>query len=133
PEARLAARPRRNRALRVPREVPGRRDEAVPACRVPRLGRWLDCRASRARPRERAFVPELLSRPAITDQSSGLNLGNARSPAYRAASPSVSSIRSSSLYLATRSLRAGAPLLIWPTPVATARSAITVSSVSPER
>ena len=38
--------------------------------------------------------------------------GNARSPAYRAASPSVSSMRSSWLYLATRSLRAGAPVLI---------------------
>ena len=42
-------------------------------------------------------------------------------------------MRSSWLYLATRSLRAGAPLLICPQPSATARSAMVVSSVSPER
>ena len=42
-------------------------------------------------------------------------------------------MRSSWLYFATRSERDGAPVLIWPQPVATARSAIVVSSVSPER
>ena len=42
-------------------------------------------------------------------------------------------MRSSWLYFATRSERAGAPVLICPHPVATARSAIVVSSVSPER
>ncbi len=42
-------------------------------------------------------------------------------------------MRSSWLYFATRSERAGAPVLICPQPVATARSAIVVSSVSPER
>ena len=42
-------------------------------------------------------------------------------------------MRSSWLYLATRSERAGAPDLIWPQLVATARSAIVTSSVSPER
>ncbi len=42
-------------------------------------------------------------------------------------------MRSSWLYFATRSDRAGAPLLICPQLVATARSAIVVSSVSPER
>ena len=42
-------------------------------------------------------------------------------------------MRSNSLYFAVRSLRAGAPVLIWPAPVATARCAIVVSSVSPER
>ena len=35
--------------------------------------------------------------------------------------------------MATRSERAGAPVLIWPQLVATARSAIVTSSVSPER
>src|SRR5947208_146356 len=54
-------------------------------------------------------------------------------PAYRAPSPSSSSIRSSWLYLAVRSPREGAPVLICPAFVATARSAIVVSSVSPER
>src|SRR5215467_1140176 len=39
----------------------------------------------------------------------------------------------SRLYLAMRSPRAGAPLLIWPHPVPTARSAMNVSSVSPDR
>src|SRR5207247_8652647 len=57
----------------------------------------------------------------------------ASGPMYRAASPSSSSIRSKRLYFATRSLRDGAPVLIWPVPIATTRSAIVVSSVSPER
>src|SRR5437764_1489269 len=48
-------------------------------------------------------------------------------------SPRSSSMRSSWLNLATRSDRAGAPALICPQLVATARSAIVVSSVSPER
>ena len=42
-------------------------------------------------------------------------------------------MRSSWLYFATRSLRDGAPVLICPAFTATARSAIVVSSVSPER
>jgi enolase len=42
-------------------------------------------------------------------------------------------MRRSWLYFATRSEREGAPVLIWPQPVATARSAIVTSSVSPER
>ena len=42
-------------------------------------------------------------------------------------------MRSSWLYFATRSLRAGAPVLICPQLVATARSAIVTSSVSPLR
>ena len=48
-------------------------------------------------------------------------------------SPRSSSIRKSWLYFATRSDRAGAPALICPALTATARSAIVVSSVSPER
>ena len=60
-------------------------------------------------------------------------VATALAPANLARSPSSSSIRSSWLYLATRSERAGAPVLICPTPVATARSAMNVSSVSPER
>ena len=59
--------------------------------------------------------------------------GNAAQPGYSALPPSRSSIRSSWLYFATRSERAGEPVLIWPAPSATARSAIVVSSVSPER
>ena len=54
-------------------------------------------------------------------------------PGYSASPPSASSMRRSWLYFATRSERDGAPVLIWPQPVATARSAIVVSSVSPER
>jgi len=45
----------------------------------------------------------------------------------------LSAISSSRLYLATRSPRAGAPVLICPQPVPTARSAMKESSVSPER
>ena len=42
-------------------------------------------------------------------------------------------MRRSWLYFATRSVREGAPVLIWPAFTATARSAMVVSSVSPER
>src|SRR5262249_54246764 len=54
-------------------------------------------------------------------------------PRNWASSPRISSMRSSWLYLAIRSLREAEPVLIWPQFVATARSAIVVSSVSPER
>src|SRR6185503_433072 len=54
-------------------------------------------------------------------------------PAYFAAAPSSLSILRSWLYLAVRSARLAEPVLIWPAHVATARSAIVVSSVSPER
>lgn len=43
------------------------------------------------------------------------------------------SMRRRVLYFATRSLRAGAPVLIWPVPRATTRSAMKVFSVSPLR
>ncbi len=52
---------------------------------------------------------------------------------YSAKSPNWSSMRSSWLYLATRSVRDKEPALICPALTATARSAITVSAVSPER
>ena len=52
---------------------------------------------------------------------------------YFAPTPSAFSMRRSRLYLATRSLRQGAPVLIYGAFVPTARSAIVVSSVSPER
>ena len=42
-------------------------------------------------------------------------------------------MRSSWLYLAMRSVRLAEPVLIWPALVATARSAMKASSVSPER
>src|SRR6266481_637575 len=54
-------------------------------------------------------------------------------PLKRAAAPSSSSMRSNWLYLAMRSVREAEPVLICPAAVATARSAINVSSVSPER
>ena len=47
--------------------------------------------------------------------------------------PSVCSMRINWLYFAVRSLRARLPVLIWPQLVATARSAMVASSVSPER
>src|SRR5918999_708860 len=61
------------------------------------------------------------------------NLRYGADPAYRAVSPRSSSIRTRRLYLAVRSPREGAPALIWPAPVATPRSAMVVSSVSPDR
>ena len=54
-------------------------------------------------------------------------------PAYSAISPNSSSIRMSWLYLAIRSVRDIEPVLICPQLVATAISAMVVSSVSPER
>ncbi len=50
-----------------------------------------------------------------------------------AAAPNCSSILNNWLYFATRSDRDGAPVLICPQLVATAKSAMVVSSVSPER
>ena len=47
--------------------------------------------------------------------------------------PRTSSMRNSWLYLATRSVRESDPVLICPTPLPTAKSAMVVSSVSPER
>ncbi len=61
-----------------------------------------------------------------------LAFGN-RGPPYWAAAPNSSSIRSSWLYLAIRSLREAEPVLIWQVAKATARSAIVASSVSPLR
>ena len=58
---------------------------------------------------------------------------NAALPGYCAASNSSSSMRRSWLYFATRSVRLGAPVLICPALRPTTRSAIVVSSVSPER
>ena len=57
----------------------------------------------------------------------------AERPAKRAMGPSSSSMRRSWLYFATRSVRDAEPVLIWPQLVATARSAIVTSSVSPLR
>ncbi len=54
-------------------------------------------------------------------------------PAYLALSPSSSSMRRRRLYLATRSERQGAPVLIWPVLNPTLKSLMVVSSVSPER
>merc|ERR550537_1992610 len=54
-------------------------------------------------------------------------------PAKTASAPGSSSMRISWLYLALRSDRQGAPVLIWPQQRPTAMSAIVVSSVSPER
>lgn len=54
-------------------------------------------------------------------------------PAYFALRPSSFSISSKRLYLAMRSPRQAEPVFNCPTPVATVKSAMVVSSVSPER
>ena len=54
-------------------------------------------------------------------------------PPYVEHAPSEDSMRKRRLYLAVRSARQGAPDLIKGALVATARSAMVVSSVSPER
>jgi len=55
------------------------------------------------------------------------------SPANFPLAPSSSSMRKSWLYLAKRSERQGAPVLIWPVRRPTTKSAMVLSSVSPER
>src|SRR5581483_8673556 len=73
---------------------------------------------------------------AVADQHQLLHthsLRKALRPANLSSLPSRSSMRSNWLYLAIRSVRLAEPVLIWPAPVATARSAINGSSVSPER
>ena len=60
-------------------------------------------------------------------------VNRASRPANTAVAPSSSSMRSSWLYLQTRSVRLADPVLICPAAVPTARSAIVVSSVSPDR
>src|SRR6185436_13675303 len=73
---------------------------------------------------------------AVTQQDEGDHFESdriAERPANFALPPSSSSIRSSWLYLQTRSVRLADPVLIWPAPVPTARSAIVASSVSPDR
>src|ERR1019366_9624818 len=66
-------------------------------------------------------------------RGAGFDPTRALRPKYMAPEPSSSSMRRSRLYLATRSEREGAPVLIWPIPMATTKSAIVVSSVSPDR
>jgi len=62
-----------------------------------------------------------------------LYANRANGSTWRAAAPSSSALASSRLYFAVRSERHGAPVLICPAPVATAKSAMKASSVSPER
>src|SRR5918993_3400253 len=72
-------------------------------------------------------------RRAATLQTLCRNFRTAFFPANVPLLPRASSIRSSWLYLAVRSLRLAEPVLIWPALVATARSAMVASSVSPDR
>src|SRR5262249_18156589 len=64
-------------------------------------------RRSRRRPEGRDDL-----RAALVDHEIRVALGKAPKPGYTAREPSCSSMRSSWLYFATRSLRAGAPVLI---------------------
>src|SRR5262249_52896563 len=85
---------------------------------------------------DRAIIQRLMrSRTDEPDRSltSQRNALRAALPAYLACGPSSSSIRRSWLYFAVRSERASDPVLICPQLVATARSAMVESSVSPER
>ena len=84
---------------------------------------------------DRCATPQCEHPPLQSFHASGNQrlMLKAPKPGYWAAPPSSSSMRSSWLYLATRSLRLGAPVLIWQVFRATARSAMVVSSVSPER
>src|SRR5215468_11105240 len=67
------------------------------------------------------------------ERTQRLQRSSSTRPRYRDSPTSSSSMRSRRLNFATRSERQSDPVLIWPAPVPTARSAIVVSSVSPER
>ena len=70
---------------------------------------------------------------AARGRLTGRGSANTARPGHTAAGPSSSSMRRSWLYFAVRSPRASEPVLIWPAFTPTARSAMKVSSVSPER
>src|ERR1019366_5563094 len=76
------------------------------------------------------LVPRAL---AVAHQYQLGHCRNAFLPRNCAAGPSRSSMRSNWLYFEMRSVRLAEPVLIWPALVATARSAMKGSSVSPER
>src|ERR1019366_8362056 len=76
------------------------------------------------------FVPRAL---AVAYQYQLDHCRKAFLPSNCAAAPNCSSMRSNWLYLTMRSVRLAEPVLIWPAPVATTRSAMNGSSVSPER
>src|SRR5208283_3240160 len=80
---------------------------------------------------QRQNLLQSVHRRAVTYDAE--RLANALLPAYTAPAPSSKPMRSSWLYFATRSDRERLPVLIWPALVATARSAMNASSVSPER
>ena len=96
----------------------------------------------------KAEVEDLKSGEAAVEERARSELGMVRpgetfyrviedragSPSVPAApAPGACSMRNSWLYLATRSERHSEPVLIWVAVVATAMSAMVVSSVSPER
>ena len=95
----------------------------------------------RARHRDRVVLALRANTPTVEDDEDNrcLSVGRhascliAARPAYRVRVPSSSSILSNWLYFATRSERLAEPVLICPAAVPTARSAMVVSSVSPER
>ena len=108
-----------------PQETPGVPDQDRPdsPAAVGRLG-------SAGSMRGTAFCGSARAMPGLSDSCPTVP---AVAQGKLADSPRSSSILRSWLYLATRSERAGAPALICPALTATARSAIVVSSVSPER
>src|SRR5262249_35453522 len=91
-----------------------------------------DSHRRQQQPQQPPRAASLRLRRARTHDAARLG-ATAAPPGYDADSPNTSSMRSNWLYFATRSDRAGAPALICPQLVATARSEIVVSSVSPDR
>src|SRR5215472_2366422 len=83
--------------------------------------------------RHSKYLQRRFLRCHVTPVRSYFRPRSAVAPAYFACEPNSSSMRISWLYFAVRSERESEPVLIWPQFVATARSAIVVSSVSPER
>ena len=116
-----------------------RRRRAARAADLAAAGRGTNASGTRTRTGSRRHAERDRARAAARPSGHRLDRASLQSPRTRGRrgtrplSPSSSSMRSSWLYFATRSLRAGAPVLIWPQLVATARSAIVVSSVSPLR
>ena len=112
-------------SLRSLAPPPPRRPTALGSSGAPQDGAPRSWATEKAKPPSRAAL--------LQNLETYFRLKKAFMPGYSATSPSSSSMRSSWLYLATRSVRLGAPVLIWPAFRATAMSAMVASSVSPER
>src|SRR5579875_2082822 len=121
------------RLLHRPRRLDRLHDEIRKTCDRARAVVTVQCRGLVHRRRPSYLMPRSNVRPNRARRKPRHRRLKAAFPANLAWVPNTSSMRRSWLYLAMRSERASEPVLICPQLVATARSAMVESSVSPER